>query len=156
MRLGGPEELIIIMNNTPAILRHVTAPPGSEALRRRPSDDAWSPIEIAGHLLDTEQIELERIALIQAEDTPLVESVDERAMVEAANYQDQSMDEVLSTFESLRAQRINLLESLDESVWERSWHFAGFGPVTLEQHTGHLCKHDVVHITQILEGLDEH
>lgn len=154
MRLGGPEELMEIMENTPVVLRYIMTDLDEDSIRNRPVDGGWSPIEVVGHLVDVERRSIDRIDDIQREDNPVVQGVDESEMVAAAEYQEQQLANVLASFESLRKERLVKLAALDDAVWQRECTFAGFGPATLEEHTGHLCNHDVNHITQIVRQLD--
>lgn len=153
MRLGGPEELMEIMANSPLVLRYIATGLDDEAIRSRPSQGGWSTIEVVGHLVDVERRAIDRIDEIQREDNPVVQGVDESEMVAEAGYQEQLLEDVLATFEALRNERLAKLEAIDESVWQRQCTFAGFGPATLEEHTGHLCNHDVNHITQIVRQI---
>src|SRR5437868_5305185 len=63
---GDPAE---VQAELPAQLRELLAT-GGDAATRRPAADAWSPLEVAAHLVDTEIIYSARYRYIVAHDQP--------------------------------------------------------------------------------------
>lgn len=153
MNIGGPEELVEILGNTPVVLRQVTLGLDDAAAQQHKEGETWSIVEVVGHLVDVEQRSLDRLHHIQTEDNPEATGYDPDEMVRARGYSTQSLNIVLETFETSRAKRIAALTALDEAGWQRGAGVVGYGPTTLEQMTVHSCNHDVAHITQIVKLL---
>jgi uncharacterized damage-inducible protein DinB len=147
--IGGNDELISILRDTPAILQTLIAGMTDEEARVRPQPGGWSVIEVVGHLVDAERRALDRMDQLQREENPHLEGYDQMELVERQRYREQRLPDVLQTFEGLRTERIAALEALDASGWERSGAFARHGPVTLREIVIHMCRHDVTHLAQI-------
>src|SRR5688572_24216237 len=117
--MGGPDELIDLLRKTPVILRGLTNGLDDAAAQARNGDDAWSVVEVIGHLIDAERRAIDRIATVIAEDDPVLEGYDQMALVERQAYWSRSLADVLEAFETVRAERIAALEALDEAAWSR-------------------------------------
>jgi hypothetical protein len=93
---------------------------GGDATRRRPSPDVWSPLEYACHVRDMLQVQGERVALVQREDSPTLVPMgrDERVVEHRYNEQDPGVvtDELLGAARSLAA----FLARLDDAGWKRT------------------------------------
>ena len=57
-------------------------------LRRRPSPDEWSILEVCCHLRDFAEIEGQRVRRLVEEDVPTLEPYDQEALARERNYQD--------------------------------------------------------------------
>jgi uncharacterized damage-inducible protein DinB len=147
--MGGPEELIDLLRKTPVILRGLTNGLDDATARARNGDDAWTVVEVIGHLIDAERRTIDRITQIQAEENPVLEGYDQMALVERNAYRSRAVAELLTAFEAVRAERIAALEALDDTAWERRATLSTYGSGSLREITIHMCGHDANHLAQI-------
>jgi len=85
----------------------------------RPGASEWNPVEIAGHLIDTERVLGYRALRIARADATMWESIDFEAYVENAAFGERSMDSLVNEFLAVRNGTIAFLRGLDASAWER-------------------------------------
>jgi hypothetical protein len=147
--MGGRDELIDLLRQTPVILRGLTAGLDDDSARARADDDAWSVVEVIGHLIDAERRASDRITQIQTEENPVLEGYDQMALVERNAYRSRTVSELLAAFEMVRAEWIAVLEALDAAGWERRSTFSTYGTGSLREITIHMCGHDANHLAQI-------
>jgi uncharacterized damage-inducible protein DinB len=152
--LGGPDELISMLCDTPVILRALVRGIGHHAASPA-GDEGWSVVEVVGHLCGAERRAIARIAQLTTEDRPLLEGYDQIAMVERRRYREQPLDQLLERFMALRAERIAALEGLEPADWERIGLWEGTEAITLTQITTHMCRHDMTHLTQIARLVEQ-
>jgi uncharacterized damage-inducible protein DinB len=152
--LGGPNQLISILRDTPVILGTLVHGVGDHAAST-PADDEWSVVEVVGHLCDAERRAITRIAQLTTEDRPLLQGYDQEEMVERQRYREQPLDHVLEQFMALRTERISALEELGPDDWERVGLWEGTEAITLKQITTHMCGHDMTHLAQIARLVEQ-
>jgi uncharacterized damage-inducible protein DinB len=147
------DQAVEILRRTPAIL--------TVLLRGLPKDwttctegpDTWSVYDIVGHLLhgdEVDWVERTRIILESGEDKPF-DTFNRTAMFE--KYEGLSLDEMLATFEEVRAANLETLSELQitpEKLDRRGIH-PTLGTVTLSQLLATWVVHDLNHIGQIVE-----
>lgn len=115
-------------------------------LRRRPSDDELSLIEIAAHLRDCEEYFLSTLTLIFSNDEPRLRAFDADALVLDRDYRSANLYEVLEQFESLRQRSVRLLWMEDD--WSRAGVHPYRGAVTVAQLVREQSEHDLEHLWQ--------
>jgi hypothetical protein len=103
------------------ILPRLTPATRSEALRARPSEDVWSPLEYLAHLRDVTEFFTERIQRVLAEDNPVLHVQFQFAeLAVLRSYQSEDPVVVLGQFEDRARVLQALLSGLDESQWGRA------------------------------------
>jgi uncharacterized damage-inducible protein DinB len=147
--MGGPDELIDLLRKTPVILRGLTNGLDDAAAQARNGDDAWSVVEVIGHLIDAERRAIDRVATIIAEESPVLDGYDQMALVERQAYRSRTVAELLAAFEMVRAERIAALKALDDAAWGRRATLSTYGSGSLREITIHMCGHDANHLAQI-------
>jgi uncharacterized damage-inducible protein DinB len=148
MAIGGPDELVELLTNTPVILRQLTEDMDVDATQQR-DPNGWSTREIVGHLIDVELRAVDRLELILAEDNPTVDGYDPNEMVSRQKYQEQNLNDLVVMFAGLRAERLEGLKALDDADWQRGCTSSDGVPMTLFEINTHSCNHDVSHLAQI-------
>lgn len=141
-----------VLGRTPAtlnaLLRHL---PDEWALSRE-GPDSWSPFDVVGHLIHGEEsdwIPRARVILHDGESRPF-EPFDRFAMLEKSR--GQSMGDLLSTFERLRAESLLELDKMNltpEVLGKRGRH-PELGVVTLSQLLSTWVVHDLGHVGQVV------
>jgi hypothetical protein len=91
----------------------------TEAVRRRPEPDVWSPLEYACHVRDVLRIQRERVVLALETDEPAFAPMrrDERAVED--RYNEQDPDVVAVEILDAAAAFADLMDGLDEAGWLR-------------------------------------
>jgi uncharacterized damage-inducible protein DinB len=79
----------------------------------------WSIKEVIGHLTDTERIMSYRLLCIARGETVSLPGFDENAYVEEADFDKQSLEDLLNHFESVRKSTVYLLKSLNDVALTR-------------------------------------
>jgi anion-transporting ArsA/GET3 family ATPase len=81
----------------------------------RPSHNKWSKKEILGHLCDSAINNIERFVKIQYAEQPYaIQAYDQEQWVVIQSYQKRPIDEILTLFQSLNKQIINILMNIPD------------------------------------------
>jgi hypothetical protein len=108
----------------------------------------WTPLEIIGHLCDTERIMAYRaLRIARADPTPLA-GFDETSYVEVAGFGDRGLSSLLEELRSVRAASLTLLRSLPEEAWPRRGVSNG-APVTVRALAWIIAGHAIHHASII-------
>ena len=100
---------------------HLEPGPGFEALRVRPREGVWSPLEYLAHLRDVTEFFADRIQRILVEDRPALHvSVRFAELAELRAYRMEDPAVVLGQFEDRAGSLQALLGGLDEDLWDRA------------------------------------
>ncbi|MDP4171089.1 MAG: DinB family protein [Bacillota bacterium] len=99
------------INDTVELLKGVTE--SQSAFRYAP--EKWSLKEVIGHMADTERIMAYRLLCIARGETAALPGFDENKYVVNANFDKQSINDVLENFFAVRQATLQLLKSLDRA-----------------------------------------
>ncbi len=112
----------------------------------------WSPYDVVGHLIHGERTDwMPRVEhLLQHGETRPFPPFDREAMFTAS--QGRTLEELLATFRTLRADSLDRLTQLEltHSDLSRTGRHPEFGVVTLGQHLATWVAHDMSHVSQIV------
>lgn len=86
---------------------------------RRPAPGEWNPLEIAGHLADTERVLAYRLLRIARAEPVLWESIEFEGYVEHGGFTGRNLADIMDEFTAVRGATVALLHGLDEAAWER-------------------------------------
>lgn len=120
-----------------------------DVLRRKPSPERWSIIEILAHLAVTEQVFLTRYALIANTDKPALVGVDNNELAAKLRYTERDLSDTLKEFKRLRADTLTLLRALPQKNWQRAGIHQKRGEITIESLAKIHADHDSTHAGQI-------
>lgn len=143
------DELLKGLRGMPVVLRRLVDGLADDVVRRRPEPGEWAIVEVVAHLADTDERTLDRLRRMAAEDSPELAAYDQAALAEERGYLSMPLERELARFESLRAEHVALLESLDDAGWARIGRHSEHGPVTVQQLTAHSGGEDMDHLAQI-------
>jgi uncharacterized damage-inducible protein DinB len=136
-----------------AELQQLVADIPARDAQMRPYSDAWSIVEIIGHLGDAERVLRERIQLLCAHDAPTINPFDQDAAVRTHQYQLQDMQVLLDTVVCERQQTLALVAGLQRADFSRTgWH-CEVGLMRVDMMLEYLAKHDYSHYRHIHEIL---
>ena len=148
-------EAVEVLRNTPAVLRAMLAGLSEPWIRNKYGPDTFSPFDVVGHLIHGERTDWIPRTKVILEHGPAktFESFDRFAMYEDSK--GKALAELLDTFEQLRCQNLDTLQSL--RLTPRSLSLKGrhpeLGEVTLGHHLATWVVHDLNHIHQIAKCL---
>jgi hypothetical protein len=140
-----------ILRRTPMVLRAWLSGLPEEWTHGNEGPETWSPYDVVGHLIHgerTDWIPRARHLLSGDADTPF-EPFDRFAQFDESR--GKSLEELLDTFEALRAENVRTLEELDisESDLDLPGTHPELGRVTLRQHLATWVVHDLSHLAQV-------
>jgi hypothetical protein len=118
-------------------------------LRRRPSPDEWSILEVCCHLRDAADFEGQRIRRLVEEDGPVLEPYDQEEMARERNYQGDDPRRVDIALRAFWGGLAYQLEGLSDEEWERGGAHPERGPVTVRSRAEAEVEHAQAHLEQL-------
>jgi hypothetical protein len=121
--------------------------------RRRPSPEAWAPIEVLGHLADLELVFGARLRAMVSLDGPALQQVNGARLAEQARYIDWPLRTALERFGRRRRENIELLETCSAEDLGRTGIHPSRGRLTVADMVAVMLAHDTDHVGQIRSRL---
>ncbi|GAB4416781.1 MAG: hypothetical protein Kow00106_12510 [Anaerolineae bacterium] len=116
----------------------------------RPAEAEWTPLEVLGHLVETErQVYRPRLQRILAEDNPTLAAISESLMRLCGD----TPRAALEAFAAERQITLALLGGLSGGDWQRPAHHHRLGATTLQEVAGLIAQHDRQHLRQIRDAI---
>jgi uncharacterized damage-inducible protein DinB len=137
----------------PAALKQRLQGLSDVALRYRPTPEAWSIVEILGHITDVEALWPARVRQMLATENPTLAAVD-AAWVRQRDYQNKQPAVLLSTLAERRAEFLELLHVLRPAQLARTGIHPTRGPITVAGGIAALADHDRGHAEQIAANIE--
>jgi uncharacterized damage-inducible protein DinB len=109
-------------------------------------EGAWSLREAIGHVLDTQELIAQRVALFMKFESPNLTAAAMWGQIESTNL---TMTEMLANFRQSRSAMLATLRDAPPAHWLRLGQHSEFGPVTLQQQCGYFAKHEQWHMAQM-------
>lgn len=126
-----------------------------QATTYRDGGDGWTVLEVVGHLLDYEEIFLQRARLTVEQDNPELPFPNQDELVAANNYNAQRLPDVFARWCDARAHLVAYFSERSESDWERSARHPTRGAFTLGNQLALMVWHDMNHFEQIAHILGQ-
>ena len=139
-----------ILERTPAVLRSWLQGLDDDWIYADEGPQTFSPFDVLGHLIHGERTDwMPRLKIILESSQEPFPSFDRFAMYRES--QGKGLEELLSTFESLRQENLARLRSrnLDQEQLDRIGAHPELGPVSLRQLLATWTAHDLGHLAQI-------
>jgi hypothetical protein len=150
----SPETLLARLRGNLIAFRELEKMVYEDQWVRKPSPDAWAPIEVLCHLRDVEkEINYRRIKRILKEYEPFLSAHDSDKWADERGYIEESPSQVAQDLIQTRKLTLSMLEVQPPSAWERSARHAIFGPTKLPEIVRIFLEHDILHIRQIKETI---
>lgn len=148
---------ISLLEKTPRLLRSWLLNLNDEWIHARPTEDAFSPFDVVGHLIHGEKTDwIPRLHMILEHGTEKpFEPFDPTGM--QSENEGRTMNSLLDEFEKLRRQSLAELSSFSITVadLDRTGLHPALGEVTLRQLISCWVAHDMSHVSQIANALAE-
>ena len=119
---------------------------------RQPGEDEWSLAEVMCHLRDVErEVHQVRFRLLIAEDGVFLPGVSADEWADERGYCFEDGQKATKSFVAARRETLELVEPLDEALWERQGRHAFFGHTSMHELLYLMVRHDEIHWQQITD-----
>jgi hypothetical protein len=148
------EDVLAALEHFPAELKRLVLDPADrDALMQPAFDGGWGVVEILPHLRDWEEIYLDRIDRMLAEDKPALPAFDDTLWSIERDYRGQDPLETYASFAGLRSELVSRLTAAIPEQWQRLGVHGYYGEITIHWLANHICDHDAEHLQQAREAL---
>ena len=146
----GHREPLDVLAETPTTLAGLVRGVETSILRRRPYEHrwTWTPIEVIGHLVDTEIVFAYRTRTIFADDEPVLVGMDQDKWVAALGHGQREARDLVRDFADLRRINLAFWRTLRGEALQRVGKHAERGPERLGDILRMAAGHDLAHIEQ--------
>ena len=118
--------------------------------QRRPAPGQWSLTEVMCHLRDVErEVHQVRFRALLTKNDVFLAGVKSDDWAEQRGYWQQNGRQALIDFVTARGETADLLQNLDETLWQRSGNHAFFGQTTMHELLFLVVRHDRTHWQQL-------
>jgi len=146
--LGGQDPLEVL-ERTPDFVDEIVRENSATVLRTRPYAGKWTPLEIIGHLIDSEYVYSYRVRLILCEDRPTILGMSQDHWVSGQRYNDDDPRGLAADFRHLRSITTRLWRKLRPGDHERVGLHNERGAESLGLMIRMEAGHDLSHIDQV-------
>lgn len=151
------KEMIDEIESLPAKLRAAVSNLSGPQLDTPYRPEGWTVRQVVHHLADSHMNAYVRFKLALTEETPTIKPYDEAAWAELADARETPPEVSLTLLEALHHRWVDLLRSMDEASFARSFRHPEQGRTPqLEQVLGLYAwhgRHHLAHITRLAERL---
>jgi uncharacterized damage-inducible protein DinB len=147
---------IAVLADLPSEMRNAVQGLNYAQLNTPYREGGWTLRQVVHHVADSHMNAFIRVRLALTEDWPTIKPYDEKAW---ATLHDATapIEWSLELIESLHARWVMLLQSLDDTQWQRGFRHPENGPMTVELSTlvyGWHSRHHVAHINHLRDAKD--
>lgn len=133
------------------IFYHLLMEFSPEEARQRPAPEAWSALEVLGHLIDEEREDFRpRLEIVLFHPERAWTPMDPAHAPETRNYNARDLEEALREFMNERQRSVVWLNGLGEVNWDATYQ-ASFGPIRAGDLLAAWVAHDTLHLRQLVE-----
>ena len=144
-------QLVADYRRGPTLLLEALARLDAGALRERPIPGKLSSLEVACHIVDSDQFMCDRLKRTIATERPLLMGVESVDYVGALRYHERDLELDLRLLEVQREQMAADLDRLPEDAWSRTAVHSENGTQTLVDILEHAVEHLEDHVEAIYE-----
>jgi uncharacterized damage-inducible protein DinB len=137
------------LQETPKVVAALFHGVSDEVLRRRPTPEKWSMLEILCHLRDVEFLFVERYGKMANHERPQLRMIHPDELAERLKYNADNPVAVLREFQGLRAQTVLVLSALAQQGWERVGLHPKRGEFSIAAHAVMHVTHDANHVERL-------
>ncbi len=142
------DELLTQLARTPDWLEATLSglSPDQAARRIDGAEGAWSLVEAAGHLLDSQNLIAHRVQLLLSQTLP---DLNAKAVWQMGEASALSAADITAEFRASRTAMLDRLRGLPPADWQRIGRHTEFGEVTLQVQCSYFARHEQWHMAQI-------
>lgn len=145
----GDDDPIVVLSETPYLLRKLTKGLTEKQLAKSPAPGKWSIKQIVAHLADGEVILGSRYRFVAAQDRPALAGYDQDAFVANLGVGNATTQDLLDDFALVRAANIGLLMRLPAEAFDRVGLHSERGEESIAKMVAMYAGHDRHHLRQI-------
>ena len=142
-------EITAYLRQLPDLIEEALHGLSNDKLRRRPSPDEWSALEVCCHLRDYAEIEGQRVRRLVEEDEPALEAWDEQELAAGRNYQGDDPARVRTALRAFWGGLAYQLEGLTDEQWQRGGTHPERGAITVRSRADRQVAHAHAHLEQL-------
>lgn len=146
--IHGKKPLAVQASTATKLARLITDVPTSK-LRKRPTPEQWSVVELLAHLADAEVVTGWRLRAILGEPGTPIAAFDQSAWATAGHYATRDPRQCIEQFRAMRKANLSLLNSLTPEQWSLYGMHSERGKETIEHVVSLIAGHDLNHLQQI-------
>lgn len=124
-----------------------------EDLRRPASDGGWGAIEHLAHLRDWEEVTLDRVRAVLAQERPELPAYDDDLWPIERDYSNRNAERMVAELAQMRAELTDAVERAPAGAWEREGIHGVAGPVSVRWLLTRQHDHAADHIRQVRDLL---
>ena len=143
------EEITAYLRQVPDLIDEALQGLSDDELRRQPSPEEWSILEVCCHLRDAADFEGQRIRRLVEEDEPTLEPYDQEALAQERNYQGDDPRRVDIALRAFWGGLAYQLEGLSDEEWERGGTHPEIGAVTVRSRAEREVEQARAHLEQL-------
>jgi hypothetical protein len=146
------DQILTILADSPRRIAAAAANIAPDRLHTPPGPGEWPANEVLAHLRACADVWGKYMALILAEDVPVIRAVSPRTYIHKTDYPKQEFQASLQAFSEQRAALLEVLQPLAPEGWARKALVKGVGkPITRTVHdyAERLAVHERDHVRQI-------
>ena len=147
----SPAELISAYERGAALLREALVGLDADVLRARPVPGKLSSLEVACHIVDSDQFMCDRLKRTIATENPLLVGIESVDYVTGLRYHERDLELDLRLLEVQRQQMAADLKRLPQTAWSRTAIHSENGVQALVAILEHAVEHLEDHIRAIAE-----
>ena len=142
-------DITAYMRQVPDLIDGVIEGLSDDEVRRRPSPDDWSVLEICCHLRDDAEIEGVRVRRLAEEENPTLAPYDQEALAIERDYKGDDIRRVRTALRAFWGGLAYQLEGLTDEQWERAGIQPEIGRVTVRSRAELAVEHGQAHLAQL-------
>ncbi len=142
-------EITAYLRQLPDLIEEALQGLSDDELRRRPSPDEWSALEVCCHLRDSAEEGGVRVRRLVEEQDPVLEPYDQEAWARERNYQGDDIRRLRIALRAFWGGLAYQLEGLSDQQWERGGTHPETGPVTVRTCAEDEVAHAQAHLEQM-------
>jgi DinB superfamily len=145
-------QLIVNIEHTPAALRTAVNGLSQQQLDTPYREGGWTVRQVAHHVPDSHMNAYVRYKLALTEDDPTIKPYAEDRWANLADTQSTPVEVSLALLDSLHTRWVQLLRSLKQEDWKRTFRHPELGSVSLERNLALYSwhgQHHVAHVTEL-------
>ena len=140
-------QALVVLRETPPTLGPLVVALSPDVLRRRPSPDGWSPLEVIDHVRNVDEVISARVRRMLEEERPLLGP----ASPPGPPVGDPAT--ALALWQAARKANLEWLSGLTEEQLARAGTHSRYGELTVREHVIEWAYHDLDHIRQIFAAI---
>lgn len=147
----SPTEIMAILETVPDQVSAAVSKVSDEVLSRKPSPEEWNVKEIVGHILETDQLFVQRVRVIlEGQGIPTIpRSAPPWKLHEGKGYEVSPIDKLIERLRQVRSASLEVVGGLKSEQWMRQGTLLGTTTSVLDLGSW-LTNHDRGHVAQIL------